>query len=52
MLIDSDTLLQALEIFVVGWGGIFVVMGVLYGVIKLLLKTFPKKKNKPMQKDH
>lgn len=40
-MIEQADLMAALEIFVVGWGGIFVVMGVLYLAIKLLLKAFP-----------
>lgn len=43
-MIDSSLLLQGLEIFIVGWGGIFIVMGVLYATIKGLLKFFPPKK--------
>ena len=41
VLASMDVILKALEIFFVGWGGIFIVMGVLWLVIKLLLKIFP-----------
>lgn len=41
MLADTGILMEALEIFAFGWGGIFIVMGIIYGAIKLLLKFFP-----------
>ncbi len=34
---------QALETLLIGWGGIFLVMAVLFGATKGLLKVFPPK---------
>lgn len=39
----SEIMLQALELMVVGMGGIFIVMFLLYGISQLLLKmTAPR----------
>ncbi|MDO4670806.1 MAG: OadG-related small transporter subunit [Aerococcus sp.] len=41
---EFEVIRSALELFVVGWGGIFVVMLFLYAIIKLLLKLDAKGK--------
>jgi len=38
-----NDLITAAKIFGIGWGGIFIVMILLYAVIKILLKLFPTK---------
>lgn len=39
----SETLMQALQILVVGWGGVFVVLAIIYIAALLLTKAFPAK---------
>ena len=39
----SETLTQALEILVVGWGGVFLVLGIIYVAGLALTKIFPAK---------
>lgn len=41
---NSEHLFQALQLMLVGMTGIFLVLGILYGVSELLLKLFPKDK--------
>lgn len=41
-----NDLITSAKLLEIGWGGIFIVMIVLYIVIKLLLKAFPLKKDK------
>lgn len=41
LIFTTADLFSALEILIMGWGGIFLVMGVLYLAIKVLLKAFP-----------
>ena len=38
-------LITSAKLLAIGWGGIFIVMIVLYIVIKLLLKVFPLKRD-------
>lgn len=40
----SVELMKAFEVLVIGWGGCFIVMLVLFFSIKLLLKTFKPNK--------
>lgn len=40
----NENIQLAFEIFGIGWGGIFVVMALLFITIKLLMKIFPAKK--------
>lgn len=42
---EFDVIRSALELFVVGWGGIFVVMLFLFLIIKLLLLLDAKRKS-------
>lgn len=41
---NTEYLGMALELMVLGMGGIFLVLGILYGVATLLLKMFPANK--------
>lgn len=46
MTFDVEALKSALELLVFGWGGVFLVLFVLYLVCKGLLKLFPSKPKK------
>ncbi len=41
---NTEALSQALELLVFGWGGVFIVLFILYLVSKGLLKLFPNDK--------
>ena len=41
-----NDLITSAKLLAIGWGGIFIVMIVLYIVIKLLLKVIPLKREK------
>lgn len=43
-MVAADNLTQAFELLLFGWGGVFVVLFLLYIVSKILLKAFPAKK--------
>ncbi|WP_162493215.1 OadG-related small transporter subunit [Enterococcus timonensis] len=42
----TENLKSAFELLVFGWGGVFLVLFILYLFSKLLLKIFPVKKEK------
>lgn len=42
----SADLMKSLELLVLGWGGVFVVILIIYGASMLLTKMFPVKKDK------
>ena len=46
MSINSEALAKALEILVVGWGGVFLVLGIIYLASLALSKLFPVRKDK------
>lgn len=39
----TETIAKALEILVVGWGGVFVVLAIIFAASALLTKLFPAK---------
>lgn len=44
MSIDPNALSKALELLVVGWGGVYVVLGVIYVASLVLTRLFPTRK--------
>ena len=42
--LSFDALSKALELLVVGWGGVFIVLGVIYAASLALTRIFPPRK--------
>jgi len=42
----SEDLIKSLELLVLGWGGVFIVILIIYAASMLLTKMFPVKKDK------
>lgn len=40
----SEELFMSFELLVLGWGGVFLVLFIIYLASKLLVKLFPKKR--------
>ncbi|WP_307738767.1 OadG-related small transporter subunit [uncultured Parolsenella sp.] len=41
---DNDALAKALELLVLGWGGVFIVLGLIYAASVALCRLFPPRK--------
>lgn len=44
MNIDMEALSRALELLVLGWGGVFLVLGLIYAASAALCRLFPPRK--------
>lgn len=42
---NTENLRQAFELMLIGMGGVFLVLGILYGASELLIKYFPVDKD-------